>query len=146
MLLVHGADPNAGYLWEGLMVRAAPASSEIKDWLPAVRTTRPRSLGPVAAQQLHGRVDVAGRGDRVDARARKPLVLIEQRLRALEPSRIAIPIVQAREPQELVDHRLVVRERLADGLMMWRAGVARDELEVRLELGRAREPELTGDD
>ena len=110
-----------------------------------MRAAHQRRLRRVAVQQLARGVNLPGRGDRVDARARKPIMLLEQCLRAPEPVRVIIAVGQARQPQELVDHRLVVRQRPADRLLVWGAGVARDQLQMRFELGPAGEPELAGD-
>jgi hypothetical protein len=72
-------------------------------------------------------------------------MLREQSLRAPEPVRVIVAVGQARQPQELVDDRLLVRKWLTDRLLVWRAGVTRDQLQMRLELGPARKPELASD-
>ena len=51
------------------------------------------------------------------------------------------PTRQARQPQELVDDRVLVRHRAADRLLVRGAGVSPDELEVSLQLRPAGEAE-----
>jgi len=90
-------------------------------------------------------LDRAARSDRMDARALQPLVPLQQRLRSAQPVGVIVTVGQARQPQKLVDHRLLVSQRAADRFLVRGPGVTRDQLQMRLELGPARKPKLTSD-
>ena len=71
---------------------------------------------------------------------------VEQLPRAAGAFGMVVALREAREAQELVDERRAAVARAAARLRVRGAGIPRDELEVRLELRPARNPELTGDD
>ena len=112
-----------------------------------MRAAEQRRLRRVAVQQFAGGDNLARRGDRVDARARQPLVLLQKQLGAPEPVRVIVAVVQAGQPQELVGDRLVAGQRLADRLLVsGGARVSLHQFEMRFELGPARKTELARDD
>ncbi len=132
--------------------RRAPGSGEVESRvgeveqrLPTVRAALDVGLGRVALEQLSRGGDVARRSGRVDARAREPRVGFEHLPRSAPASGIVAAVGQARQPQELVDQRLLVANRSADGLAVRRARVSLHPLEVRLELRPAGEPEPARD-
>ena len=75
----------------------------------------------------------------------QPLVLCQKRFGPAQPVRVIVAVGQARESQELIHNRLLVAKRAADRLIMGRTGIARDQIEMRLQFRPARKPELAGD-
>jgi hypothetical protein len=115
-----------------------PGVCEVQERLPGVRTALPIGRRRIAVEPVAGSGRVSDGCDRVNRRRRELGISCEQLPRPRPPPRVVVTVVQARQSEELVDERLSIADRLADGLGGRRARIALRELEIRLQRRPAR--------